>query len=85
MRKWLKLFLMLSREVTRDQSDRKKSLPAAMIGTAILKKDNFTGKKYWVTQDVGCDEVAFTAGQSLTFPPEGIQVGTRIHFLPPEE
>lgn len=57
-----------------------------MIGTALLKKDNISGKKYWTTWDEdNCNEVIFDDGQPLMFPPEALQVGTRVHLLPPEE
>ena len=57
-----------------------------MIGTSILKRDNFTGKKHWVTWDgEGHNEVTYSAGQALVFPPDELPIGTRLHLLPPEE
>ncbi len=56
-----------------------------MVGTAILRRDTFSGKKFWVTQDGdGHNEVTFSAGQPLLFPSEML-IGTRVHWLPPEE
>jgi len=77
---------MLSQEITQDRSARRKrTLQEELIGTAILRRDNFTGKKYWTTWDgKGHNEATFSAGQPLTFLPEVLQVGTRIHLLPPE-
>ena len=78
---------MLSQEVAQDRSIRRKSASREeIIGTAILKRDNFTGKKYWTTWDgEGRNEATFSASQPLTFLPEVLQVGTRIHLLPPEK
>lgn len=77
--------MMLYRETIQNQIDKKQSRPER-IGTAILRRDNFTGKKYWVTWDGdGHSEATFSAGQPLMFPPEPMRVGTRVHFLPPEK
>jgi hypothetical protein len=57
-----------------------------LIGFALIRKDDFSGKKYWVTWDgEGKNEAVFSAGQALTFPPDELQIGTRIRLLPPEE
>jgi len=57
-----------------------------LIGSALLKKDDISGKKFWVSWDgEGNNEVAFSGRQPLIFPPEQLQVGTVIHLLPPEE
>jgi len=78
--------MTLYREVVQDQTHRGKVRRVEMIGSAILKKDNFTGKKYWVTVDgEGGNEVTFSGGQPLMFPPDGLQIGTMVHLLPPEE
>lgn len=77
---------MLVQEVIQDRSNRKRTHREEMIGTAILKRDNFTGKKYWTTWDgEGHNEVTFSAGQPLMFPPGELQVGTMVHLLPPEK
>ena len=77
---------MLYREAILKQANRKKPRQEEMIGTAILKRDKFTGKKFWVTWDgEGHNEATFSGGQPLTFPPDGLLVGTRVHLLPPEE
>jgi len=56
------------------------------MGSAILKKDNLSGKKFWVSWDgEGNNEVAFSGGQPLVFPPEHLQIGTKVYLLPPEE
>jgi len=56
-----------------------------LLGYAIVKKDNLTGKKMWVSYNgEGKDEVIFSAGQPLTFPPEELQVGTKIELFTPE-
>jgi len=57
-----------------------------LLGYAIIKKDNLTGKKMWVSYNgEGKDEVTFSAGQPLTFPPEELQVGTKIELFAPEK
>jgi len=73
--------------VAQDQNNRKKKPhQVELIGSAILKKDNFKGKRYWVTWDgEGNNEVAFSGGQPLIFPPEQLQIGTKLHLIPPEE
>lgn len=86
MQKWVKLFIMLCQETAHDRSHRGKSRRVEMIGSAIVKKDNFTGKKFWVSCDgEGDNEVTFSGGQPLMFPPDGLQIGTIVHLLPPEE
>ena len=79
--------MTLYQETQLERTDRKKKTrQEEVIGTAILRRDMFTGKKFWVTWDEdGHNEVTFSAGQPLSFPPDGLQVGTRIHFLPPEK
>jgi len=57
-----------------------------MIGSALLKKDSLTGQKYWISWDgKGGNETTFDEGQPLVFPPDILQIGTRVHLLPPEE
>jgi len=86
IRGWLKLFLSLYLEVVQNPPSKKEDSKERLIGFALLKKDDFTGKKYWSTWDGdGGNEIIFSAGQALTFPPNELQIGTRIHFLPPEE
>lgn len=56
------------------------------MGTALLKKDSFTGKKYWVTWDKDDrSREIFGEGESLMFPPEALQVGTQVLLLSPED
>ena len=86
MQKWMKLFVMLCREVTQDQANRKKMYLVEMVGSALLEKDSLTGKKYWISWDgKGGNEAIFDEGQPLVFPPDTLQIGTRVHLLPPEE
>lgn len=81
----IKLFITLCREVTQNQVS-KKTCNEKPIGTAILRKDSFTGKKYWTTwKEDSQSEVTFSAGQPLMFPPEGLRIGVRVHLLPPED
>ena len=78
--------MMLYQEVAQSQAHKDKMHQVEMVGSAILKKDNFTGKKYWVTYDgEGDNEATFSGGQPLIFPPDELQIGTVIHLLPPEE
>jgi len=57
-----------------------------LIGTALLKKDSFTGKKFWTTWDEDERNMAiFKEGESLMFPPEALRPGTRVHLLSPED
>jgi hypothetical protein len=57
-----------------------------MMGRAILKKDVFTQKKYWVSWGANDNnEVSFSAGQPLVFPPEGLPIGTEVYLLPPKD
>lgn len=57
-----------------------------IFGRALLQKDDLTGKKYWSTWDgKGKNEVVFSAGQALSFPPDELQVGTGIHLIAPKE
>ncbi len=57
-----------------------------LISYAVLTKDRFSQKKFWVTFDgSGENEVAYSGGRPLLFPPEGLEVGTRIDLLSPEE
>lgn len=77
---------MLYREAVREQSSRKRTRQEEVIGAAVLKRDNLTGKKFWTTWDgEGQNEVIFSAGQPLMFPIEELQVGTRIHLISPEK
>ena len=86
MRKWAKLFITLHQEVIQEQSNRKKVCQERLIGFALLKKDDIAGKKYWVTWDgEGYNELIFEIGEPLVFPPDALQIGTRIHLLPSEE
>jgi len=65
---------------------KKKKNSQKLMGSAILKKDNLSGKKFWVSWDgEGNNEVAFSGGQPLVFPPEHLQIGTKVYLLPPEE
>lgn len=76
--------ITLYQEIAQERPNRKRTFQEELIGTAILKRDNFTGKKYWTTWDGdGQNEVTFSAGQPLMFPPEELQVGTRVRLLPP--
>lgn len=87
MKKWVELFLQLHLEVVQNQNRRKKqSSQRKLIGSALLKKDDFSGKKFWVSWDgEGNNEAAFSGGQPLVFPPEHLQIGTVIHWFSPEE
>lgn len=87
VQKWIRLFITLYQQALLDQTNRKKSRrKEEVIGTAILRRDNFTGKKFWVSWDgEGHNEVTFSAGQPLVFPPDPMQAGTRVQFLPPEK
>lgn len=77
---------MLCREVTQDQANRKKIYSVEMIGYAVLKKDSLTGQKHWISWDgKGYNEITFGEGEPLLFPPDTLQIGTRVHLLPPEE
>lgn len=78
---------MLPQEVVLDQGNKKKVRhEEELIGTSIIRRDTFTGKKFWVTWDGdGHNEVTYSAGQALVFPPDELRIGTRLHFLPPEE
>jgi len=52
----------------------------------LLKKDGLTGKKYWVSWgEDGREEVIFSAGQPLVFPPEGMQEGVEIKLCRPKK
>ena len=56
------------------------------MGSAIVKKDPFTQKKYWTSWDAdGESEVSFTAGQPLQLSPEHLPIGTEVILLPPED
>lgn len=64
----------------------KKIQRRGLIGYAVLKKDSLTGVKAWVSWDGdGADERTFDEKQPLVFPPDTLQIGTRVHLLPPEE
>lgn len=57
-----------------------------LLGRALLKKDGLTGKKYWVSWgEDGREEVIFSAGQPLVFPPEGMQEGVEIKLCRPKK
>jgi len=73
--------------VSQNQSRiKKRSFQRVIIGSAVLKKDHLTGKKFWVSWDgQGNSEVTFSGGQPLVFPPEQLQIGTTIQLLSPEE
>ena len=56
------------------------------MGSAIVKKDSFSGKKSWCSWDgEGLDEVSFSGGQPLMLPPEQFLTGTVVQLIPPEE
>lgn len=78
---------MLHQEVVKEQSNKKNMhRDVGLIGSALLTKDSLTGKKMWVSWDgEGFNEVIFNEGEALVFPPETLQIGTRVHLLPPEE
>lgn len=86
MRNWAKLFLTLHQEVIQEQLNKKQVRQVEMIGYALLKKDSLTGKKYWISwAGKGDNEVTFDEGSPLVFPPDTLQIGTRVHLLPPKE
>jgi len=82
----VKSFITLIQGVFQNQPNRKKVYRGDMIGYALLEKDNILGKKYWVSWDgEGYNKVVFDVDQPLVFPPEKLQIGTRLHLLSPEE
>lgn len=65
---------------------KKKEINNDIFGRALLQKDKLTGKKYWSTWDgEGKNEIIFSAGQALSFPPDELQIGTQIHLIAPKE
>jgi len=68
--KWMKLFL---RQFLRKKKNR--------LGYAILKKDDISGKKRWITWNTkGEDKIAFDLGAPLVFPTDKLPVGTYIEM-----
>ena len=82
MRNWLKLFAKPHQE----QKTKEKVYSKDIIGYAVLHQSGLTGKKMWVSWDnEGLNEVLFKEDEPLVFPPEGLQVGTRVRLLLPEK
>ena len=81
--RWKKSFLEFIQRIQQESPKKNKS---NLLGYAVLRKDEFTGKKFWQTYDEsGYNEVTFSAGQALAFPPEEMQVGIKIELFAPEE
>jgi len=68
---------------------RRKKNHEVVVGVAILKKDEIRGKKYWVSWSVDNGElhnrVDFDVDAPLIFPPEGVQIGTKVQLINPEK
>lgn len=82
MNKWQQL----SKKQNPIKSIRKAAQSRPMMGHAIVVKDSFSQKKYWISWGEGGEaEMSFTSGQPLIFLPEYLPIGTEVYLIPPKD